>query len=783
MPRIDRIRIHNFRGASTPLDIEFAKNKKMVVIFGENGTGKTTIVDALDAVANCSGGSLTTKSSTTLRAHLPTAGKKSGDMVVEIAAGSTTWRASLNKNELVTTPMPRPKVLVLRRTNLQRFIDSQPADRYRELRHLIGVEQVERSEDALKRASDAVRQQFDDAVRVRADSEDQLAKLWMDEGSPGTHWTTWAKAEVDTDSSILMERARGLRATREAIANALRSRNELVAADASVADHRQGLDRIDDEVAHEPGLDAAETLQLVEILAGVHQYLSAGQHEDACPVCGQETDIGILQSSVSTKLETLQRYRSLNARRRAAKESLQAAQSTATAKQNSLLADAVQLLTIADGAASGFAALPIDVSEFAAILNGTEDSDQALTQSMALVGVCEPLVDGLVAEEESTTQAAGRVNLIRDLYSRAEASRVSTLELEQILKRLHAAHDLVRTTRIDFTQGILNEVADECNRLYHCIHPNEGMAVSKVELDRQRRASLHQTVNFEGHLDVPPQAFFSEAHLDTLGFCFWLAFAKRESRNGDTVVVFDDVFSSVDAPHMSRIADLVVDECEHFAQTIVTTHQRRWRDIYKYSQGMGNQVELLELQRWSLSKGISSHKTQLAVSELATAVSAAPFDRLTVASRAGILLEATLVKLARLYGCSVRMKPDNDHTLGELLDGTASLFKRLELRTPAIDANGQPLTPPSYEAVRPGSIHANLKTSLPIRNQVGAHFNLHGMDISDAEVAEFGENTVQLLEALTCELCGQMPSKSTGSYFKCSCSDAVALQMHPVQLN
>nr|MDP9469555.1 AAA family ATPase [Chloroflexota bacterium] len=84
MPRIDRIRIHNFRGASAPFTLGFAKQKPLVVIFGENGTGKTTIVDALDAVGNGSGGSLTTKSSTTLRTHLPTLGKKPSDMVMEV---------------------------------------------------------------------------------------------------------------------------------------------------------------------------------------------------------------------------------------------------------------------------------------------------------------------------------------------------------------------------------------------------------------------------------------------------------------------------------------------------------------------------------------------------------------------------------------------------------------------------------------------------------------------------------------------------------------------------
>lgn len=104
MPRIDRIRIHNFRGASAPFTLGFAKQKPLVVIFGENGTGKTTIVDALDAVGNGSGGSLTTKSSTTLRTHLPTLGKKPSDMVMEVTSGNTTWTATLGKGGIVTTP-------------------------------------------------------------------------------------------------------------------------------------------------------------------------------------------------------------------------------------------------------------------------------------------------------------------------------------------------------------------------------------------------------------------------------------------------------------------------------------------------------------------------------------------------------------------------------------------------------------------------------------------------------------------------------------------------------
>src|SRR5262249_19673603 len=155
---------------------------------------------------------------------------------------------------------------------------------------------------------------------------------------------------------------------------------------------------------------------------------------------------------------------------------------------------------------------------------------------------------------------------------------------------------------------ILDDVATECNRLYALIHPNEPLAISKLALDQGRRASLNQAASFEGHSNVPPQAYFSDSHLDTLGFCFWLATAKQESQKADAVIVLDDVFISVDATHLSRIAQLITDESKHFSHVIATTHQRLWRDIYRYQQGAAKLTQVIELQGWSLSKGISNYK-------------------------------------------------------------------------------------------------------------------------------------------------------------------------------
>lgn len=69
-PRVERLQFKNFRGAAKPVTFEFQSNQSIVLIFGENGTGKSTIADALDFLCNNEFGSLTLRSGTTPKNHI-----------------------------------------------------------------------------------------------------------------------------------------------------------------------------------------------------------------------------------------------------------------------------------------------------------------------------------------------------------------------------------------------------------------------------------------------------------------------------------------------------------------------------------------------------------------------------------------------------------------------------------------------------------------------------------------------------------------------------------------
>ncbi len=50
--KILSLSMDGFRGATSPVIFEFEKKKPIVMIFGENGSGKSTIVDGIDFMCN-----------------------------------------------------------------------------------------------------------------------------------------------------------------------------------------------------------------------------------------------------------------------------------------------------------------------------------------------------------------------------------------------------------------------------------------------------------------------------------------------------------------------------------------------------------------------------------------------------------------------------------------------------------------------------------------------------------------------------------------------------------
>ena len=283
--------------------------------------------------------------------------------------------------------------------------------------------------------------------------------------------------------------------------------------------------------------------------------------------------------------------------------------------------------------------------------------------------------------------------------------------------------------------------------------------------------SLEFDALFQSVPEIPPQAYYSESHLDTLGICVFLALAKHFNTD-ETIVVLDDVVTSVDGPHLDRFMELLHGEAPNFNQVIVTTHYRLWRDRYKSARGPAAKTQVIELRAWNMQWGVQADESNTAMKELRQCLSGPKFDRQAVASKAGIQLENVLDFLTYHYGCKMPRQDDPNYTLGALAMGIDSkLGKQMKTITPG--ESGQPRKESMLKV-----LIDDLTSKSWIRNKAGCHFSNIGSEISDVDIREFGSKVIALSDLLICRDCEAFPtSKPSGSYWQCQCGK---VELHPL---
>ncbi len=322
-------------------------------------------------------------------------------------------------------------------------------------------------------------------------------------------------------------------------------------------------------------------------------------------MCSQAVSPEPLRRQLRERLAAMAQYDATAKQLTAARDTLNAAGKLLEHRQQAYLT-AVQILC-KDLQESPFPEVTqraIDFPRFAALAVAEKPFDPALTAlADALIREAGGLDLQLAAQKNRVQKDLHQLNANREHYWNITEGVQRARELEVVLQGLQHALQLVRNARIMYTQGVLDEVGEECNRLYRLLHPQEPLGTLRLSMDLNRRGSLLQHAGFAGHADIPPQAYYSDAHLDTLGFCLFLAIAKHPG-DGNSIVVFDDIFTSADTAHLTRIMDLLDAETAHFAQMIVTTHHRDWQDRFSSGKVTSDTVQLLCLRPWSPAAGL-----------------------------------------------------------------------------------------------------------------------------------------------------------------------------------
>ncbi|WP_417746668.1 AAA family ATPase [Rosistilla oblonga] len=773
--RLTEVEVTYFRGATNRAAIRFDNQKPMVVVFGENGAGKSTIVDAFDLIANRKVGSLDDRSSAKM-SHAPAIGKKATDVSVKLTQNTNVFTGSLKGAKPQVTPASGlPKINILRRSQLLKLVEAIPSERYKALQHFIDVPGIETSEQQLDSAVKSANKEIAAATNTQLRAEEQLSSLWETNGKPLDNWKKWAASKSGTSTTNLDRDAASSDGLIQLIDAFSRCKGDINGANQQFSLADTDLNKILAERDEALGAWAKNTTLVIETLDTAKKLLDVGWDENQCPVCQQEISPASLRERVTESLVSMESLKSLHDREVAARRRFSECEKQVSSNKDTLIGAARKMISAAKVLSFKVVTdLNIDFQSLETSLATKELEPDAFER---VVSECERLAsvrDSLQSLRENAQRDKHQLHTIQSAFKDYNEAIEDAKSAYTIHQKLEQAHKLVRSKRIKFIQDILDKVSTEADRLYSIIHPNEDAGSVKFTLDEARRASLNQHGDFAGHPEVEPQGYYSDSHLDTLGFCLWLALAKR-SKPDRKIIVLDDVFTSVDVAHLGRIIELLDEECANFAQLFVFTHSRNWYDRYRFNQAVAGKAHKIELRRWSPSVGVRTDWTSSEIDELALQAATFKRDGGTVlrqelASRCGILLESVLGLVSKQYRTSVPNTPDGLYTLGDLLGSCSKVFKVLEIRThiaPIDSENESDCTQVDFQ----GPLTMIKGLSIPIRNGVGCHFNQIAAQLSDQEVDAFAEATLSFARALICphKDCGQIPQRNEESHHRCSC--------------
>lgn len=148
----------------------------------------------------------------------------------------------------------------------------------------------------------------------------------------------------------------------------------------------------------------------------------------------------------------------------------------------------------------------------------------------------------------------------------------------------------------------LSKVSSDMNNFFKFMNPSENIDQIKLKTlsdDEGDFKGISYYLNFRGTELEAPKKYLSESYLNCLGLCLFLSSVKIFNKKNNFFIL-DDVISSFDKNHRVRFADLLVEKFRDW-QLIVLTHEYEW---YSYlSQRAKNQTWLIKQTKWNDKMG------------------------------------------------------------------------------------------------------------------------------------------------------------------------------------
>ena len=198
---------------------------------------------------------------------------------------------------------------------------------------------------------------------------------------------------------------------------------------------------------------------------------------------------------------------------------------------------------------------------------------------------------------DTLTKLTVAVGSVENRMAREKIAHANRLRADALLSEFEKARDSV-------LEGLYDRIAERFKNYYCILHYHE-----KDHFDAKlqpQHGGLGFEVDFLGRGGHPPQALHSEGHQDSMGVCLFLALNDELAMPRLDLVVLDDVIMSVDSDHRKDVCRLLKDQFSD-RQFIITTHDRTWSQQLKQEQVV-QAKRLIDFTGWTVEDGPNTHQ-------------------------------------------------------------------------------------------------------------------------------------------------------------------------------
>ena len=610
-----------------------------MLLKGENGAGKSSIVEAIEYFFTCKLSVFEGEGtqSLSLQKHAPHKDFSKDDMSIKVTfnPGHITLERTFEKE-----PEPPKKLedffqtarkgtFILRRSQILKFVTSVPADRFRAIASILGIEPLDNIELEMKRACDDLQGNIGFKRERIGNLVTEISKLLGEDISQSkevlpsinrklkeVNLSTIASFdEVDKPGNEMlkafrkttdMEQVTKLNETIEEL-ESLRINGEITENLRSL--NKKIIPLLEERTKRE--------LSIRELLLKGRQALEETER-NICPLCGQEVDREKLLKQIDARLHTLSQL---------SEEASEIRRTSVPIEEKlNLLLSKIKKITL-------------ELESFKALDNVRK---RLLLMLEFIEGFVERIKSAKELKEEFPVEAFERNNvklekLLKTISTKCQKAfekigvpedwknkmKVISLvnqvkaminELGNIKKQLkieEMRYSLASKMYVTFSEikkakieEIYKSMAGNINAFYSTLHPNDPHRNIELNVAPSRRASAELKIESFGIAKEDPRAFTSEGHQDSLGLCIFLAFVKKFNE-GCNLIVLDDVVSTIDAQHRELICELLFKEFKDY-QLIITTHDGIWYEQLRSHQracGIDGNFKNLEIIRWEPETG------------------------------------------------------------------------------------------------------------------------------------------------------------------------------------